>query len=167
MQRHFNHHRELQIPFASAAHVLYDEPAVLLGVARDQAMKLADQHEFTPHVMAPMPTPSVEHDVEIELGETHRLDHRTVSLPIRWVVVDGAHWFPSVDATIEVTDLGDEDHPWCDLSFFGAYTPRHGLFGAALDVAGAHAATQDTLANFFETVCDLLARTVAMESQST
>lgn len=166
MLRQFSFHRQVAIPFAIAAHIFRDEPAVLLGLARDAARKLAEAPGVARHVMATTLTPDVEHDVEIILGPTRDVDRRAIMVPLTWAVVDGMRWFPEVNGEIEITDLNDNT-PWCDVTFFGSYAPKFGMLGAAIDLAATHGIVEASLQHFLDLACDHLLATAAAEAKST
>ncbi len=165
MDRQFNFHQAREIAFSDAAHVLHDEPGVLLGLARDAAMALVNQHEIAPHVRSSLLAPDAQLSIDMILGDPHRIDASTVSIPIEWGAVEGARWFPAVHGTFEVSALHD-DRPLSDVSFFGAYTPRLGVVGAVLDAAATHRFVEDTLEAFFQSACAHLVSTIAAEADA-
>ncbi len=163
MIRHFNFHREVEVPFDVAAHILRDEPAVLLGLAREAAIHLAESPGVAHHVMTSTPTPRTPHDVEVILDPVKDIDEHALMVPVTWTSVDGVAWFPHVEGEIEVSDL-DNHRPWCDVSFFGSYQPRYGFLGAVFDLTALHGPVEESLQHFLDLACDHLIETAKVEA---
>lgn len=163
--RAFHFSATCPVHFRETVHVLHDEPAVLVGMRRRTAARLGREHHGTV-AHAHLATPRHDHEVDIELGEMHRVDVGAAMVAVSWHHVHGAPWFPDVAAEIEVAALSERD-PMCELSFFGSYHPHYGPLGLAFDRLGGHRLVDETLARFFEHACDHLFRVLLEERLDT
>lgn len=86
--------------------------------------------------------------VEIELSESMRFPSKTV-LPISWRPVGGESLFPSLEADIEVAQLGANR---TQLSISARYRPPLGVVGRVVDRALLHRVAEATLKDFLDGV---------------
>lgn len=95
----------------------------------------------------------VGRDVALELGPP-ATDGYTTHIPIKWRATDQAGLFPSMDASLEVTQLADEP-PMSQLAIIGKYRPPMGVLGAVGDVVIGHRLAEASV-RFF--IADLASR---------
>ncbi|MEX0833111.1 MAG: hypothetical protein WD276_04455 [Actinomycetota bacterium] len=82
----------------------------------------------------------------VDVGEPMRFPSRTV-VPITWQAADSAALFPTLDADLEIAELGPE---MSQLSISARYKPPAGWVGRVADRALLHRVAEATIKDFLE-----------------
>jgi len=90
--------------------------------------------------------------VELRVGQPIRFPSRTV-LPVSWRPTSMQRLIPSLDADIELAELGPER---TQLSISARYTPPLGSLGRALDRALLHRVAEATVKDLLDRVAERL-----------
>jgi hypothetical protein len=72
----------------------------------------------------------------------------TAIVPLHWEAAHGAGLFPSMDADLEISPLGDATH----LAVSARYIPPMGRFGRLVDRALLHRVAEATIKDFLDRV---------------
>jgi len=95
--------------------------------------------------------------VQCDVGERVREEHCT-RVPLRWHAETHAHWFPTVEAVLELAPLGASA---TGLRLRGDYEPPLGAVGAVGDVVVGHVVADHALREFVTSVAQRLTDAVA------
>jgi len=98
--------------------------------------------------------------VEIEFGEPIRLPSKVV-LPMAWTPAGLEGLFPSLDADIELGELGPGR---TQLSISARYTPPLGTLGRVLDRGVMHRVAEATVKDFLDRAAQMLSSIPAAAS---
>ena len=143
---------ELRAPFDDVQRALLGDTGAwipgLLRDAEDRGQRLLADVGFA------MDTRRIDKEVEIEIGEPHRIPGVT-TLPMAWRATGTERLFPQLDADLEVAALGRER---TQLSISARYRPPMGVVGRALDKALLHRVAEATVKDFLDGVGDRLGR---------
>jgi hypothetical protein len=90
--------------------------------------------------------------VDLRVGQPIRFPSKTV-LPVSWKPASLEALIPSLDADIELGELGPRR---TQLSISARYTPPLGLFGRAVDRALLHRVAEATVKDFLDGVAERL-----------
>jgi hypothetical protein len=101
----------------------------------------------------------VGRDVTVELGAPERRPYAVV-IPIHWRATSHAALFPSLKASLEITEI-DPDLPLCQLSIIGSYHPPVGPAGALGDRTLGHRLAEAAVRHF---ITELAARLAPLPS---
>lgn len=143
------------IGFDDAIALLAGDPELLLQDATDVSSSHGDavlghlRHEVAGH--------EVDREVAIELGDFRPVEVTRSTMPVQWKAARGHVWFPTLDATLEVTSLSSQ-WPTVQVALVGTYRPPLGLLGAAVDAVGAHGIAEATCHRFVNEVAARLER---------
>lgn len=141
------------VAFDDAVALLAGDPELLLQDATDVSSAHGDAvlgqlH----HDLAGI---EVDRDVVIELGEFDPVELTRSIVPVHWRAARGHAWFPTLDATLEVSALSTVP-PLTQVALVGTYRPPLGPLGAAIDVVGAHGIAEATCHRFVNEVASRL-----------
>lgn len=136
---------EIPVPMAEVAAELLGSPGHwLTGPAEDAEARgsqlLAEVGFGSEHAR-------VGRQVEIQFGSPLRFPSKTI-LPMSWKPVGLNSLFPSLDADIELGELGPER---TQLSISARYNPPLGSLGRVLDRALLHRVAEATIKDFLDT----------------
>lgn len=161
MQRPIYAYAYAKVPFDDAIGLLAGDPERLLQDATEVSTEHAE------HVLANLHTRiggvEVDRDVEIELGEFDPVEALRSVVPVHWQDAEGQPWFPTMDATLEITALSLRP-PLVQVTIAGTYQPPLGPVGAAVDAVAAHRVAEATTHTFVHEVATRLEDLVGQTS---
>jgi hypothetical protein len=84
----------------------------------------------------------------------------TTVVPLHWEAAHGAGLFPSMDADLEISPLGDTTH----LAVSARYVPPMGRFGRVVDRAVLHRVAEATIKDFLDRVAAAVETAVSAQA---
>lgn len=147
-----------KVAFDDAIALLAGDPERLLQDATDVSAADADSVVANLHVS--IAGHDIDRDVTIELGEFDPVEVLRSVVPVRWRATRGHLWFPTMDATLEITALSLRP-PLVQVTLAGSYEPPLGTLGAVLDAVAAHRIAEATAHTFVNEVARRLEELVA------
>lgn len=141
------------VAFDDAIALLADDPRGLLR----EATAASEEHAETVvgHLHVDVGEFDVGRDVQIELGAFNPVEALRSVVPVRWRASHGHVWFPTMDATLEISALSLHP-PRVQVTLTGAYKPPLGPLGAVIDAVVAHRVAEATTHTFVNEVAERL-----------
>lgn len=152
-----------KVPFDDAIALLAGDPERLLQDATDASSQHAE--EIQTILRTSIAGLEVEREAVIELGDFTPVEVLRSVVPVHWRAARGHLWFPTMDATLEVTALSLRP-PLVQVTLAGTYQPPLGPVGAFVDAIAAHRIAEATTHAFVNEVAARLERVVAATSGS-
>lgn len=138
-----------KVAFDDAIALLAGDPERLLQDATEDAD--ADADRVVGNLRTTIAGLDLERDVTVTLGEFDPVEVLRSTVPIRWQATRGHVWFPTMDATLEITALSLHP-PEVQVTLAGAYDPPLGSVGATIDALVAHRVAEATAHTFVNEV---------------
>lgn len=147
-----------KVAFDDAIALLAGDPERLLQDATD--ISAADADSVVGNLHVTIAGREVDRDVTIELGEFDPVEVLRSAVPVRWQATRSHLWFPTMDATLEITALSICP-PLVQVALAGSYQPPLGAVGAVFDAVAAHRIAAATAHTFVGEVARRLEELVA------